>query len=331
MKQIFPFDVNSVVSRSAFKTSGDKKSFVIGMYVVTNIVLFFILLTILGKVFNLGIGWTFLVLLILNLTLGTLLFRFLIFDEEEKIKEHNGLMSDSFARFYHIRKDTEEIIEVAGGNPINVFEYSDGTLLVGLKFRYGSNDKVTAQRTSEVLSDIYKAIAKNGFENRLLTDTEDFEETEDCDEIIEHVNEIDNPELSKTMMNIVEGILKETREHSNVDCTTLFLRSKGLADIFDLTRLLNDILNILTTSSNLAFRSVDFLDKPALLNTIKTYYGLEAIDLSMIKLINPDEELVESYQRLVKLYKIEINNGPPLVKSSVIDEYFVDNDFIDLN
>ena len=320
MRMLYPLDVHQKTSDAGKMAAKDKTNFIIMMTIIANVALFFFLSQIFQNILGLSIGWAFLLQLVLIFLIGTALFRFVIFDENEKVKEFKGYGKDSIAPYYNIRKDVEETIELGENRSVNVFEYNNGSLLGCIQIRYGSNNDKKAERTRDVFEAITRLLCSYGFEFRIYTMTEDFEQTDEYKNYINRINNIQDKAVSKYMLDIAEGVLKTSQELSNVSVTYISFRTIKSIQKMDIEIVVKSLINELIRGRT-AFRSVEFLDKQALVNFSREYYGLEVLDLSMIKAIRPDMEMLEDYLRLIKEYSIECTDGTRFVNHGVLEKY----------
>ena len=320
MRMLYPLDVHKRTSDAGKLVAKDKSNFIVMMTIIANVAFFFFISTIFKKFLGLGIGWAILVQLILGSIIGSLIFRFWIFDEDEKIREYNGYGSDSFAPYYGMRKDVVDDLDIGLGRTVNIFEYVNGTALAVIRLRYGSNSNEKARETADTFTRIFRTIASYGFEFRTVVMTEDFEYTDEYEALIKRLNGISDTNLSATMLNIAETILKKSHEESNVDVMYLLVRTRTNVQKYDLDTGIKSLVHIMTQGRT-AFRSVEFLDKEQLKNFQREYYGLEAMDLSLLKAIKPDMETLEEYMKLVKVCEIEATDGTKFVNKKVIEKH----------
>lgn len=109
------------------------------VFVIANIGCFFLMKFLFGTFLGLGIGWAILAQLILFTAIGILIFRYIIFKEDEKIQEYNDEQTDSFARYLYVRKDNVTQLSCEG-QAITAFEFTNGCLTTTMLFRFGSNN-----------------------------------------------------------------------------------------------------------------------------------------------------------------------------------------------
>ena len=320
MRMLYPLDVHQKTADAGKLAAKDKTNFIIMMTVIANVALFFFLSQVFRNMLGLGIGWALLVQLVLIFIIGSGIFRFVIFDENEKVREFKGYGKDSIAPYYNIRKDVEDTIQLDERRSVNIFEYSNGSLLACVQIRYGSNNDRKAEITRDVFESVFKLLCNYDFEFRTYTMTENFEETDEYKRYIRKLNNISDTNVSKYMLDIAETVLKESQKLSNVNVTYIQFRTRRSIQKMDMEIVVKSLINELIRGRT-AFRSVEFLDKQALVNFNREYYGLEVLDLSMIKAIKPDMDMLEDYLRLIKEYSIDCTDGTRFVNHGVLEKY----------
>lgn len=313
----YPLDVHKRASQAGQLNSEDKAKFIVMMTIIVFVVSLIGVITIFRKFLGLGIGWAVLVQLVLFLLIGSFIFRHFIFKEDERKREFQGYESDSFARIYNMRKDAVEETEVLD-KKINVFEYSNGSAMFCICLKYGSNDNRKSQNTLEMFTEIFRVLSRNGLEYRTTTMPEDFENSVEYEALIADVEDIEYRELSEAMLNIVNTLMEESNKRSNVDITYIMVRTRSNYQRYELEDVISRILTILRGNVS-CIRSIDFLDKFHLYEFFKTFYGIEAIDLSMVKALNITEGIDEEFKSIVKLYQLRSVSGKTLTDKKIID------------
>ena len=184
----------------------------------------------------------------------------------------------------------------------------DGSALCVLEFRFGSNDDIKAAGTQELYEQILKCIASYGFESRVIVQPENFRTSVEFKKHIESVNRIDDMTMRKTIMMVTDNIMQQSYQLSNVDMVYLMIRSLSNYQKADLEIMLKSLIGIFENSVN-AFRSVVFLNRDQLLEFYREFYGIEAIDLAMMRTIDLAQDLSEDFAKVVKLYSLRSDDG----------------------
>ena len=133
----FPNDVDSTSEKAGGVSEKEKNGAFLAIWGLLN---FFAVFTVPTFMQNLGVGLfgSVLLIIVINLILIGVIFRYVVFDENKKAKEYNAHTSDSFARFFKLNKNVVDTIEVRGYGEAQVFQYVNGHNLVVMRFRYGS-------------------------------------------------------------------------------------------------------------------------------------------------------------------------------------------------
>ena len=321
---IHPLNVYQKTAQAGKLDAKSKQSFIIGMFLILNIISFFVIYGIMRNFFGLGFGWAILVQLILLILISIPLFRFVIFDENEKIREHKSSDSDSFSRFYKIGKDSQSELDLGRNRKINIFEASNGSTVLCVRFRYGGNNMRKAKLTSLVEQEIFRILSYNSLEFDTVVMSEEFKDTRESELLINRVNGGEDLELRHTMLTVTTNLLEQSKHLSCVDVNYIVVRARTEAQKADLEIALKEIINLLMTN-HCAIRSFEFLNQRQFLDFCRVYYGLETIDLTILKSIKPDPELIDAYMKYVKVCSIETTSGVTFEKDNSINKYLTTN------
>lgn len=303
---IFPLDVQKRAEDANRMVGENKKQLIITIFVISNFAAFFALryvFMIAGLNTNYGIP----VQIVAMGVIGVYVFRFGIFKEDEKRREYKEKDSDSFARYLALRKDNVKEYDYKN-EKLNIFEYVNGSVTATLEFRFGSNDNSKAKGTRDFYKDILHVISLYRFESRITIDSENFGDSEEFKRYIAEINKIEDPILRKSNMAIAEEALKLTDTYGNVDVVRISISSKGGYKLDDLQMLLKEIFNIIT-SSNTAFRSIHSLSLTELMEFYREFYGISAIDLTMMKTIDLANEIQDEFVNMIETVMLKGASG----------------------
>lgn len=322
---MYPIDVNKKV-RNASKLSGsDKRVVFVQLFFLLSAVCFFILRLIFKNFLGITSFVPLIILqLVISITVGTIVFRFLIFDENEKIQEYKNSEHDSFAKYMYLKKDShsEQIME---NKKVHLFEYINGTATCTIAFKFGATDDYRASQTKRVLQEIFHVILLNGFEVRTVSEPESFEYSKEVKRHIDTINATKDKDLALHLKSITNNILVESRERSNVDMIYLTIRTLSNYQKYDLESTIRNIINIIY-SNYTAFRSVEFLDLDEILEFYRGFYNIKAIDLAMMRAIDLSEDLDKEYEALVKLYSLHSEDNHVFVLDNSIADVVTVNE-----
>lgn len=306
---VFPFDVNKTVTDSN-KVAGDNKvQGIITVFVLGSLASLFLINYILGTVMQLPFKVTILAFLFLFGVVGVLVFRFFIFDEDEKKKEFESAEGDSFARYLWLRSDNNNSTKMNFGDEvINIFEFIDGSQTCVMELRFGSNDDVKAE-TTRWLNERMIAIAnENGLESRIIDIPENFKNSKEFREHRAAINGIKDPKLAKNVMIIDEAIMEASARECNVDVVYFMMRTMSNYQRIDMEVAIKKIFRMMQQNVS-AYRSIHFLNSQELMEFYREFYRIAAIDLSMMRTVELAQQLNDDYTDLVSVMYLKTKSG----------------------
>lgn len=315
---IFPHDVHKRMNDQKSLTGQNKVQLFVVLFLVGNVLVFFALQAFVAGYFANGFVVCILIQVVLCSVIGVFVFRFVIFDENAKKQEYKGYENDSFAKYMLLRKDAQTVVEAAGV-PVYLFEYTDGCATCTLEFKFGNNTMEKAESTRKAYESILQAIANFNFESRQIVMPEDFRVSKEFQEHIRLINSMKSKSLANVIMSINDAIISESSARCNIDVMYLMIKTTGNYQKSDLRELVKQITEILRTNVT-AFRSVTFLELDQLLELYRVFYGVAAIDLSMMKTIELAKDLSDEFLDVVELFSLHSASGKTYnVKT---DDYF---------
>lgn len=303
---IYPEEIDVKLQNIGKTSTEDKFKFFLALLLIAN---FVGVLTIPPLLRGVGINMFFSILIQLGVN-GFIFFtigRFLVFDEKSKIKEYNSYSDDSLGRYYKIREENTKEITLTNGETINLYGYDDGSYLCALRIRYGSNGDDKMDYTFSTFKDIFHLLGKHKIEYKDLTSKENFRETEECEKYLKKLNEIDDSRLSSHMMQIMDTALTIAEEESNVAVTHILIRFRDYQS-YDAGNILSRLVDTAENRKN-GFRSVKFVEFKDLINLVREYYGLEVVDLAMLKIAEPTAEELQDILRIIQVGYITTSDG----------------------
>lgn len=300
---IFPKDVHKRVQEQNKLTGDNKVQLFIVLFVLGNVIGFF-LLNFCFSTFLPGVPFEVVVGIQVTIMgcIGVTVFRFVIFDEDEKKKEYKDQQSDSFAKYMYLRKDVYHDIEL-GNRQVRIFEFANGTASCVLEFRFGSNNDAKAQRTDILYQQMVKIIADYGFEFRFIVMPENFRTSKEFTNYINSVNKIEDVDVKKTILEYTNDVMDISYRMSTTDAVYLIIRSVTNYQQQDLEQMIRKLI-LLFSSGLHAFRDISFLNSEQLLEFYREFYGIAAIDLAMMRTIELANDIEEDFSKVVKLYSL---------------------------
>lgn len=304
---IFPKDINRRLAEKQKIAGENKVQLVITIFVLGNFFGFLFLDWVNTSFFGTGIWLTILVLIIINLTAGIFVFRFLIFDEMSKIREYQGAAGDSFAKFMKVRKDVEHELELPKGK-VNVYEFTNGSMAFTIQLKFGSNDDVKAQSTNQVFQELFRIAHMYRFETRVIVGSENFSRSEEYNKYTASINRVPSNILRNALILMTEAIMAEHKRKGNASCIYFTVRSAVGYQRADLEDVLKGYFKVLGESLT-AFREIRFLNNEELLGLFVEFYGVGAIDLSTVQAIELSKNIDDSFGRMLSIYSLTDSEG----------------------
>jgi hypothetical protein len=318
---IYPMDVNSRSDTSARSTAADIAKLAVFGFLLVCVGVFFGFRWMCSNLIGISVNFAILFEIIFIVVAGSFVFRFLVFKEPEKMSEYKGQATDSFARYIFVRKEVEEKIETQNGT-INCFEYSNGNQFVVIQLKYGSNDSRKAEATKQILGKIFHIILENNLEFRTIDSKEDFGVSHECRKYINRLNAIPDKKLGFHLRKVADSTLKKSERESNITVLTMIINTRSSYQMSDLEFALKRILSLIQSNIT-AFRNLEFLSKKDYLEFCKEFYGLEAIDLSMMRVIQLSETITEQYNDIVSVYQTISNEDRVFTSSKQMEGLFL--------
>jgi len=319
---IFPIDINKRIKDKGKATEGDNRTQMVLLgFFLLNFIGFFAL----GWVVTIVLGYnSFIVvtvlLLLVNLAVGVMVFRFVIFDESAKMREFKEFDNDSFGRYMYVRKDTDHRMKTGGG-VATAIEFSDGSSAFVLELRFGSNNDAKAQRTKEVLDAMVEIAGTFGMEFRVCTSPEDISKSDEYNNYISSVNRIEDVVLRNCLLQMTKAVMEKSRLMCRTNCLRITVRSLSTYQRADLEAVVRNYCALLS-SNDTAFRSVRFLDIKELLSFFCEFYGMDAIDVSMMRAVDLSKDIGADYSRLLSIYSLYSEDGKTYMASGAENRVF---------
>ena len=320
--KIYPLDIYERVANRQKLIGADKSTFIISLFLMVNFFLFMILHRVLVIVMGLSMFVLILVQLAIFVFFGILIFRYVIFDEEAKMREYSDKNSDSFARFMHLRKDSTHEIQVSRNAYVHAFEYDNGQATCTIRFKFGSNENFKANETKQCLQEVFKVLTDNNFTFRTVSDAENFKKSREFDNYIANVNATKYKDLKPHILAMSDEILRVSLQECNVDQLYLSFQTASSYQLEDLEAVIKHLLKIFRGHVT-CFRQITFLDLNQTIDFYREFYGVEAIDLAMMKAIELSEGIDSNFSEIVKvislksednkIFKTDINTDSILV------------------
>lgn len=304
---IFPFDVNKTVADSGKVAGENKVQAVIVCFVLGSVFAFLGLSYLLGTLLGFGLGVTVAAYLAILLFVGVLLFRFVIFDEDVKKRELESAEGDSFGKYMWLRANMHTNTLV-GEEKVTVYEYVNGSSMCIMELRFGSNDDEKAKRTRNLNEQMLQIATINGLESRIIDAPENFRNSKEFREHVVSINGIKDRDAARNVMLIDDAIMEESCRLCNVDVIYFMLRTTGNYQRADLEFALKKIFYLMKENVS-AYRSVHFLEPNELMEFYREFYGIAAIDLSMMRTIELAQQVTDEFNGVVTVLRMQAQSG----------------------
>lgn len=314
---IFPQDVEKYASQAKKIQGGEKvRLYIVGFLGIN----FFVGMVTIPFFSSLGVPAIVPILaqLLVTIIAFVYVYKIFIFKEEEKLQEFEDGMVDSFSNYYYLRNiDTGDLIKAKKAD-VQLFELDNGASIFYLKFLFGETDPMRAKNTREIFRKIYKILGSYRMEFSQTISSEEFEDSQEAKKLIAEMSSIEDPRLSKTMLEILDGLLKISENMSNVDCVTIRVKTRVGSQRYDIEALVNELMDAIYANRN-SFRSVKIMVKQEVLDFFKSFYGLEAIDLAFMKI--RDSKIGDgAFRKFVEVYALVNKNGSVKIKGRLENE-----------
>lgn len=316
-ESFYPNDVDRITQKAGTVSDSEKVSTFVALLVMANVGLGMILPQLVVKMGG-NIFLAILIQLLINLVFGTTIFRFFIFKENDRVKEYKSYGQDSFSRYFKIGKEPVMEIDVEGYGTVDVFGYNDtGMYMVALHLRYGSNNSEKDKKTKEALQEMFKILCRANLAYTVIYSDEDFMESL---ELKNYMKKINKGIYKDNMLKIFNYAL-EVSGRSNVTATTILISTLRKHQIYELGVILSNLLSVANSNFN-AFRSAEYFTFDQFIEFARDYYGLEVIDLSMVKTVAGGRYVLSDYLDKINVYKVKTNRSR-YKNSSVVDDKII--------
>lgn len=317
---IYPIKVHKQAQQSGKVMKDDILRFGVMLAVVLTVALFFLINWVVKMYIGGGLAISILITLVIAAMVGSVLLRYFVLDENSRVMEYQNQGTASFARYVNLRKDIVNTIH-ARGEDLNCFEFSDGSSVCVLQFRYGSNDDAKAKITHKLFERMFSILGEENIPFRTINMLEDFDDSAECDNMVGHCNNIKDKKLAKHLLSVAGNVLDETRKSGKVVTLYLMICPRANYPLSELEAVLGNLLGAIAAQPT-AFRSVECLDQQQLLKFYKAFYQLEAIDLSAMRVMDLAEDTHEKFEDVVSLYRVQPLSGRALVNKEIMNNKF---------
>lgn len=319
---VFPLNVHESLKSSGGLKKGEKTGIIIAFWFFGCGILGWFLLswlqTVLPKHYILI---TLLVELLLQLTVGVYLLRFIL-DERTMFQEIEK-RDLSFAQYFRIYK---EIVSSEGSLlPFDVLEFNDGSWGAFLQCRLGFNTNARSDNTYHANKEIVGILNKAGLPRKTYYHNEAFKTSQAAEDLRDILKGIQDPQLFTTYREVIQNYLDIAEDESNVLCVTHLIYAQTRVQKDEFIATMNSILNALTRHETV-YREVSVLRYEDIVEFLRSYYRLEVVDMGLVRaniVINKKEFSAKSVH-VLKLYsasgKIYTNKEFKQLRGEILKE-----------
>lgn len=306
---IFPIDINKKIRDRSKAAKGENQKYLIVLgFFLLNLIGFFVIGWFLTIAFGYNsFGAVVIIMIILNLTVGVNIFRFVIFDENEKLREHKEYDDDSFARYMHVRKDLNHTVGI-GETKVPIIEFDNGSVAFVVEIKFGSNDNRRAKLTEEVFCRLAGLAGTFNMEFRCCVSAEDILRSSEYADYIGKINAVEDINLRNCMIEMTNAVMDASKKTCNANCLRVTVRTLSAFQRGDIEAIVKNYCSILMTKGT-AIRSAKFLDIDELKSFFCEFYGISAIDVSMMKAINLSKGADMAYRKMISVFSLESEDG----------------------
>lgn len=276
---VFPLNVHESLKSSGGLQKGEKTGIIISFWLFGCGVLGWFLLNWLQMLVpRYYIFITILIELVLQLTVGVYLLRFLL-DERSMFQEVEK-KNLSFAQYFKIYK---EIIAGDGTPlPFDVLEYNDGSWGVFLQCRLGFNTNARSDNTYHANRELVEILNKAGLPRKSFYHNEAFKSSQAAKDLQDILRGISDPQLFEAYREVVQNYLSLAEDESNVMCVTHLIYAQTRIQKEELLAVMNSVLNALTRNETV-YREVTILKYDDIVEFLRSAYNLSVIDMGLIR------------------------------------------------
>lgn len=270
-----------IVNNRGVMSSETKREFMRTGLILGAIALLGISFYVCHAVLHLPFIWAIVAFGIIGIAVGIFIFRFVIFDEDAKLAEYDDRGNESFARFLNVRSDVSHPFTFEK-ETYNIYEKLDGKPFVILEVSFGANDEMRARNMRAVFKSLARKCCDYNFTVQCSVLPENFSNNENYQNYLNVLNTIESQALRGTAVSIAQAVLEETESKCNVNQVYFTLTASTMADLYDMQRVLPQILDEMLHSRS-AVRSCKALSLTEILEFYKRFYHVPVIDHNLLQ------------------------------------------------
>lgn len=303
---IYPEEIDVKVQNAGKTSTEDKFKLFFSLLIGSDVVALFILPSILKGIGG-GLGLSVIIILIANIFIFFTIGRYGVFDEKSRLKEYKSYSDDSLGRFYKIRDENVKEITLYDEEVVKLYGFDDGSFMSCLCLRFGYNGEENMDFTFQSLVNVFRSLSFSDIEFRTLVSREDFLETDEYSDYVNKLNDAEFKKLAAFQMRVLDVATRIAEKESNVSVIHLVMRFTD-SQSYEAAQILYEVKRLARSSMN-GFRSAQYIDFKTYVNVVRKYYGLEVVDLAMLKVAEPTEDELYDILQAIKVSKVNADNG----------------------
>jgi hypothetical protein len=296
----FPINVSKNMEAASTASASEKTTALVIITVLANI---FIFSYVSGFISGRFLPLIVIIQIIVTIILFVVILRVAVIREDDKMIEHVRSKDSSLSNYFFVRnKDNFEKIREA-----TIFEYTDGNFALMMSFKFGATTDQKAEGNREIFNELFRTIGTHELEHRVYNMPENFRESLECKTFIKSLTAIEDTDLSRVMLDLTNHVLDICSQYNSLYDTIVIIRTRNpyQRQMFDI--ILNKLEEI--TKIDNSIRSIEFLNEDGMRAFMRDYHGLEALDLSSLKISEVSTDTLLSMKGLVNVRRVQYKDG----------------------
>lgn len=278
-RMIFPINVHESLKSSGGLKKSEKTGIAISMWLLLCGILGWFLMSWLQSVLpSHYIIITILIELVLQLTVGVYLLRFIL-DEKEMFQEIEK-RDLSFAQYFKIYREIKA--EDGSTLPFDVIEFNDGSWGAFIQLRLGFNTNTRSDNTFGTNHRFIETLNKAGLPRKTFFHNELFKSSAAAEDLRQILSDIKDPRLFQAYRSVVQNYLEIADNESNVLCVTHLIYAQTRVQKDEFVSTINSLMEGLTRFET-AYREVTVLQYNEIVTFFQDYYKLDVLDMGMVR------------------------------------------------
>lgn len=318
---VFPINIHESLKSSGGLKKGEKTGIIISFWLFGCGLLGWFLMSWLQRIVPHYLLITILVEVVLQLTVGVYLLRFVL-DEQAMFREIDK-KDLSFAQYFKIYK---EIVSTDGSRlPFDVLEYDDGSWGVFIQCRLGFNTNARSDNTYHANKEIIELLNKAGLPRKTFYHNENFKSSQAAQDLRDILKDIKDPQLFTAYREVVQNYLDIAQDQSNVICVTHVIYAQTRIQKDELLATIKSVMHALTKHETV-YREIDILQYEGIVEFLRSQYKLEILDMGMVRAntVLTKKAYSSSSIHILKIYgksgKIYTNNEFKQLRADILKQ-----------